>query len=479
VSDAIVIGGGVMGLGMARELRRRGLSVTLLERAQPGRAASWASAGIIGATVRVESDPSYHLRRVSEARWPAFAEELVADSGMDPEYRETGCLYLAFSERELAWLGSVAARAQSHRSAPRPTESETGTRTPARAEAGVAPESKSRTEGSGLSSEPSTRTDSAIPGDSSRPTASARLSEPADRTGPPTGAESSMLTGAANRIERATGAESSTGAEAATGTGPATQGTVQPRLLDQRALHDLEPALGSEVRGALQVAGGNVEPRRLCRALEIAARRAGVVINSGVEVSELVTSGDRVAGVRTADETFAADLVVLAAGAWSASIGGVQPVPRVRPQRGQIMALDQSSVGIRHVLMTPDDPYFVPRCDGRLVIGATREEAGWDPSLTVGGVAWLLQRAMQVVPALGSSAIAELWTGFRPLSEDGLPLIGPGALRGLFFLTGHGPSGISPLPGSLGLLGALIAGEPPPLPPEPFDPRRGASSQST
>jgi hypothetical protein len=60
-----------MGLGMARALRRRGLSVTLLERGQPGRAASWASAGIIGATVREESDPSYQLRRVSEALRPS------------------------------------------------------------------------------------------------------------------------------------------------------------------------------------------------------------------------------------------------------------------------------------------------------------------------------------------------------------------------------------------------------------------------
>ena len=69
-------------------------------------------------------------------------------------------------------------------------------------------------------------------------------------------------------------------------------------------------------------------------------------------------------------------------------------MPPIAPQRGQIFALDQSSVGIAHVLLTPGDPYFVPRADGRLVIGATREEAGWDPSLTAGGVAWLLNRAI-------------------------------------------------------------------------------------
>jgi glycine/D-amino acid oxidase-like deaminating enzyme len=168
---------------------------------------------------------------------------------------------------------------------------------------------------------------------------------------------------------------------------------------------------------------------------------------------------------------------VLAAGAWSATISNARPTPPVAPQRGQILALDQSSVGISHVLLTPGDPYFVPRSDGRLVIGATREEAGWDPSLTAGGIAWLLNRAMQVVPALKNCPIAEMWTGFRPASADGLPLIGKGALDGLYFLTGHGPSGIAPLPGSIALLMALIHGEPPPLAPEAFDPLRFEGDQ--
>ena len=230
--------------------------------------------------------------------------------------------------------------------------------------------------------------------------------------------------------------------------------------------------MGPGVPGGLLVPGGNVDNRRLCRALEIAVRRAGVRIETGTEVRALVTSGQRVSGVETGTRRIAADLVVLAAGAWSAMIRNVEPPIPVGPQRGQILALDQSSLGIKHVLLTPGDPYFVPRADGRLVIGATREEAGWDASITAGGIAWLLNRAMQVVPALHSCPIAEIWTGFRPLSEDGLPIIGRGALEGLYFLTGHGPSGIAPLPGSVALLMALIEGEPPPLSPRPFDPLR-------
>src|SRR5438067_20180 len=381
MAEAIVIGGGVMGLAAARDLRRRGHSVTLLERAQPGRAASWASAGIIGATLRDESDPSFHLRRVSRALWPAFAEGIHDESGMDPEYREIGCLQLASDSHELAQL-QHAAQTQTARAA--------------------APQADSSAQ------QPQGRTD-------------------------------------------------------------------QFELLDPAQLVALEPALSPALLGGLLVPGGNVDNRRLCKALEIAARRAGVHIEPGVEVTAIVSAGGQVQGVEvnaSGGRSRTADLVVLAAGAWSANIQNVSPSPPVAPQRGQILALDQSSVGIRHVLLTPGDPYFVPRCDGRLVIGATREAAGWDPSLTAGGIAWLLNRAMQVVPALQDCPIAEMWTGFRPLSPDGLPLIGKGAIDGLYVLTGHGPSGIAPLPGSIALLMALIHGETPPLAPEAFDPMR-------
>src|SRR5216683_5393267 len=108
--QALVVGGGVMGLASARELRQRGYAVTLLERAQPGRAASWASAGIIGATLRDEADPSFQLRRVSRQLWPAFAEAIQSESGMDPEYREMGCIQLATNDAELNILRNAAAR---------------------------------------------------------------------------------------------------------------------------------------------------------------------------------------------------------------------------------------------------------------------------------------------------------------------------------------------------------------------------------
>jgi glycine oxidase len=110
MAEALVIGGGVMGLASARALRQRGMQVTLLDRAQPGRAASWASAGIIGATLREESDPQYALRKLSRELWPAFAEGVQQESGLDPEYREMGCIQLATSTDELEWLRRATER---------------------------------------------------------------------------------------------------------------------------------------------------------------------------------------------------------------------------------------------------------------------------------------------------------------------------------------------------------------------------------
>ena len=360
--DVAIVGGGAMGLATARELRRRGLSVALLERAQPGQAASWASAGIVGDPTGNPDDPYYRLVGLSRRLWPEFAAEIQAESGLDPEFRETGCLIPAFDDASAAALQRAV-------------------------------------------------TAGAIP-------------------------SGTFLRGA--------------------------------------ELREAEPALGPSVLAACWKAGGNVENRRLCKALEIAARRAGVEIRTGAEVRGIAVDGDRVIGVRLLDAMVPARLVVIAAGAWSGTIDGCRPVVPVAPQRGQILAIDRGPVDLRHTILTPDDPYLLPRADGRIVVGATREFAGWDSGITAGGIAWLLTSAIQIVPALRDCPINQIWTGFRPISSDGMPIVGPGALDGLFFVTGHGPSGIGPLPGTIALLSALIAGEPPPIPAEPYSPLRFA-----
>src|SRR3989442_5016313 len=105
------------------------------------------------------------------------------------------------------------------------------------------------------------------------------------------------------------------------------------------------------------------------------------------------------------------------------------------------------------------DSRHLARARRRPVVGATREEAGYEATLTARGVAWLLDEAMTLVPGLAEAPLLELWTGFRPLSLDGRPAIEPGALDGLFFLTGHGPTGIGPAPDRFAGLGRPITAE--------------------
>ena len=158
------------------------------------------------------------------------------------------------------------------------------------------------------------------------------------------------------------------------------------------------------------------------------------------------SSGGRVDGVVLADGTkVAADMVVLAAGAWSRSIGGLvaELRPPVRPIKGQMIALgmDPSAPLLNHVLWAPG-AYLVPRRDGRLLVGATVEEKGFDTQLTAGGLLTLLEAAWRVLPAVEELPIAETWVGHRPGSRDDAPILGAGPLPGLIYATGHHRNGI-------------------------------------
>ncbi len=362
MADAIVIGGGVIGLLSARELRQRGLDVILLERDRPGRQASWASAGILSICAPGDDSPAAALKHVSAEIYPTLVGQLREEAGIDPEYTWDGHLVPALSEPDGQELRAVV------------------------------------------------------------------------------------------ELERRLG--------------------LDTELVEGEAVQRVEPAVGRAVVAAQLRPGGQIDNRRLCRALELANRRAAVRMVFGAAATEVIQRGGRVAGVRTLEGDFEAPVVVNAAGSWSGQLRGCEPAMPVIPQRGEILAVEQSAVGLRRVITKPDDPYLVPRADGRLIIGATREYVGYDSSFTAGGLAWLLGEAIGMVPALAEAPVHEIWTGFRPNSADGLPMIGRGAIEGLFFATGHGPSGIAPAPASARLLAALVVGEPPPVPPEAFDPMR-------
>ena len=170
--------------------------------------------------------------------------------------------------------------------------------------------------------------------------------------------------------------------------------------------------------------------------------------------------GSRAKGLLLDDgETAIADIVVLAAGAWSRGIAGLPPDrrPPVRPLKGQVLTLrmDAAAPLISHVVWAPG-AYMVPRNDGRLIVGATVEEKGFDETITAGGVLTLLEAAWRALPAVEELPIEEMCVGFRPGSRDDAPILGRGPFDGLFYATGHHRNGILLAPVTADAMARLI-----------------------
>jgi glycine oxidase len=208
-----------------------------------------------------------------------------------------------------------------------------------------------------------------------------------------------------------------------------------------------EPHLAGKLAGAVfSPEDTQVDNRKLAAALRIATEAAGAIVNEHRAVDAISSRAGRADGIVLADGSkVVADVVVLAAGAWSRSIAGVPPElrPPVRPIKGQMLSLrmDQASPLLSHVVWAPG-AYLVPRRDGHLLVGATVEEKGYDTSLTAGGMLTLLEAAWRAVPAVEELPIDEMWVGHRPGSRDDAPILGAGAIDGLIYATGHHRNGI-------------------------------------
>jgi glycine oxidase len=210
-------------------------------------------------------------------------------------------------------------------------------------------------------------------------------------------------------------------------------------------LLEREPFLNPRAPGGVFSATDHqVDNRQAAVALAEAFRRAGGELHENAAVTAVDMVAGRAAGVMVGDRRHAADLVILAAGAWSRDIAGLpaSAVPPVRPVKGQMLALamDPAAPLLRHVVWAPKC-YLVPRHDGRLIVGATTEERGFDDRMTAGGVLALLEAAWRAVPAIEELPIVEMWAGFRPGSRDDAPILGEAA-PGLVLATGHHRNGI-------------------------------------
>jgi glycine oxidase len=222
---------------------------------------------------------------------------------------------------------------------------------------------------------------------------------------------------------------------------------------------DREPGLAPNLVAAAHSPNDHrVDNRLLSVALAEAFRRSGGVLITGTEAAVELTNG-RASGILAGETLYPADLVVVAAGAWSRLVPGLPPgsKPPTRPIKGQMMALMMPAGAplIRHTVWG-GSCYLVPRRDGRLVVGATVEERGFDATITAGGVLSLLDDAWRTLPGVEELPIHETWAGFRPGSPDDQPILGPSGIDGLLLATGHHRNGILLTPATATAMAEMI-----------------------
>jgi glycine oxidase len=245
------------------------------------------------------------------------------------------------------------------------------------------------------------------------------------------------------------------------------------------ACRRLEPGLAPGIAaGILAPSDHQVAPRALVAALASAFTAAGGELRRGSRMIGLETGPEGVEAVQLEDGArLAARAAVLATGAESGRLDVPEAarVP-VRPVKGQILRLRARAgapLPAARVIRTPD-VYAVPRPDGRLVVGATVEEQGFDVSVTAGGVLELLRRAYEAMPGISELEFVEARAGLRPAAPDNGPIVGEGAVGGLVWATGHWRNGILLAPITGRAVAALLTGEEPPPELAPFSPRRFA-----
>ncbi|HEY7400543.1 MAG TPA: FAD-binding oxidoreductase [Actinomycetota bacterium] len=273
---------------------------------------------------------------------------------------------------------------------------------------------------------------------------------------------------------------------------------VHAERLDAAELREAEPALASSIIEAwLLDQGRRIDPAALTVALALRAREQGADLRTHVNVRALIESASRVTGVVTDDGLVAADVVVLAAGPWSAAFTRPLGLPLpVNGARGWIVELSAEPGTIRHHIEeedgTWDEEHAVPTAahlasgfprepavsallhqshDDAIVCGASHHPALRAEPEDVGAPARIVERAISVAPPLADLEVRGIRWGIRPMSPDGRPIVGWLA-DGLLAATGHGPEGILLGGGTAALVASLVTGDDPPFPAGAFDPKR-------
>ena len=219
--------------------------------------------------------------------------------------------------------------------------------------------------------------------------------------------------------------------------------------LDPAEVRRRWPWLGPSAGALWAARDGALDPQRLVEALRADAQRLGAVLVTDRAV-RVVRDGERVTGVAGEADRYPGGGVVLAAGAWSGLLEGLpRPIP-VQPVRGQMAALPWPA-NIPPAILYHKDCYLLAR-GSEAIIGSTMEHVGFRPEVTSAGLARIFAATVVLCPGLIRSKVKRSWAGLRPMTPDGLPIIGgEPLLEGLWYATGHGRNGIL-LAGITGLL---------------------------
>jgi len=231
------------------------------------------------------------------------------------------------------------------------------------------------------------------------------------------------------------------------------------RWLRGEEVRELEPSLaGFVVGGVLCPMDHQVDNRRLVAALRTAFVKAGGQLREHCAVTRVNLGESGPPTVETGEQTWNAQRVVLAAGSWSGLVPGLESWlrPLVRPVKGQMLALRMPAPDFLVRMIKTPDVYMAPKSDGRLVIGATVEEMGFNRDLTAGAMYELLKGAWRAVPSVYELPIDEMWCGFRPGSRDNAPILGETEVPGFYVATGHYRNGIVNTPVTAKYLAGLI-----------------------
>lgn len=208
---------------------------------------------------------------------------------------------------------------------------------------------------------------------------------------------------------------------------------------------EIEPFLSPRCTGAIWIEDdAQINNRLLLDALKIAFVKCGGRLYEDHEVEEIIIEGDKVKGIKVHGTNLNFNNVVIAAGSWSKQIKGLPDnlLPPVRPVKGQIINLRlNDSCKISKVVRAPD-VYLLPKSDGRLIVGASVEEQGFDVNPTAGEIFRLLERGWEAVPSIYDLPIESIDVGLRPGSRDHMPIVGDSEVEGLYFATGHYRNGI-------------------------------------